>query len=132
MPPRQRWRRTTPTGGRPAAYARTSQNASTCGPSSPDSGVPQLGNDPSIQWQLRSVLDLPANQELDIAVRHVGALPNPAVPAYTALDARWAWRAMPGFEVSIVGQNLADAKHVEWSNRAEVARSVFLYLRWSR
>ena len=98
---------------------------------SPDSGLPQLGNDPSVQWQLRSTVDLPMNQEIDVAVRHVAALPNPTVPAYTALDARWAWRMRPGLEVSIVGQNLADPRHVEWGNRAEVARSVFLYVRWA-
>ena len=98
---------------------------------SADTGIPQLGNDPSVQWQVRSTVDLAANQELDIAVRHVGALPSPTVPAYTALDARWAWRVRPGFEVSIVGQNLADPAHVEWGNRAEVERSVFLYLKWS-
>jgi iron complex outermembrane receptor protein len=100
-------------------------------PGSSDTGIPQLGNDPSVQWQVRSTLDLPRNQELDIAVRHVGALPRPTVPSYTAIDARWSWRPRPGLELSLVGQNLADPEHVEWGNRAEVARSVFVYGRWS-
>jgi iron complex outermembrane receptor protein len=36
-----------------------------------------------------------------------------------------------GLEVSVVGQNLADPRHVEWSNRGEIPRSVFVNLRWS-
>ncbi|HEY8243394.1 MAG TPA: TonB-dependent receptor, partial [Casimicrobiaceae bacterium] len=98
---------------------------------STDAGLSQLGNDPAVQWQVRSTLDLAYNQEVDVAVRHVGALPDPTVPSYTALDARWAWRARPGLEISIVGQNLTDPRHVEWGNRGEVARSVFVNVRWS-
>jgi len=98
---------------------------------STDAGLNQLGNDPAVQWQLRSTLDLAFGQEVDIAVRHVGALPDPTVPSYTALDARWAWRARPGLELSVVGQNLADPRHVEWGNRGEVARSIFVNVRWS-
>ena len=98
---------------------------------SADTGVSQLGNDPSVQWQVRSTLDLAHDQELDVAVRHVGALPDPAVRSYTALDARWAWRARPGLEVSLVGQNLGDPRHVEWGNRGEIPRSFFVNLRWS-
>ncbi|MEO8484963.1 MAG: TonB-dependent receptor [Betaproteobacteria bacterium] len=101
---------------------------------SPDTGLQQLVNDPAVQWQVRSTLDLPSNQEIDLAVRHVGALPDPTVPAYTAFDARWAWRPRAGLEVSVTGQNLFDPRHPEWGssvNRAEVGRSVFANLRWS-
>jgi iron complex outermembrane receptor protein len=98
---------------------------------STDTGLTQLGNDPAVQWQVRSTLDLAYNQEVDVAVRRVGALPDPTVPSYTALDARWAWRATPGLEVSVVGQNLADPRHVEWGNRGEIPRSVFVHVRWS-
>jgi iron complex outermembrane receptor protein len=98
---------------------------------SADTGVNQLGNDPAVQWQVRSTLDLARDQEINVAVRHVGALPDPRVPGYTALDASWAWRPRRGLEVSVVGQNLADPRHVEWGNRGEVPRSVFVNLRWS-
>jgi iron complex outermembrane receptor protein len=101
------------------------------GAGSPDTGVSQLGNDPAVQWQVRSTLDLAHDQEFNVAVRHVGALPEPTVPGYTALDASWTWRPRRGLEVAVVGQNLADPRHVEWGNRAEVPRSVFVSLRWS-
>ena len=99
-----------------------------------DAGIPQLGNDPSVQWQARSTLDLGDRQEIDVAVRHVAALPNPVVPAYTAVDARWAWRATRELEVSLTGQNLFDPRHPEWGpsiNRAEVERSFFLRVQWA-
>ncbi|HEY8242567.1 MAG TPA: TonB-dependent receptor [Casimicrobiaceae bacterium] len=98
---------------------------------STDTGLSQLGNDPAVQWQVRSTLDLAYNQEVDIAVRHVGALPEPTVRSYTALDARWAWRPRSGLEVSVVGRNLADPRHVEWGNRGEIPRSFFANVRWS-
>jgi iron complex outermembrane receptor protein len=98
---------------------------------SADSGLTQLGNDPAVQWHARSTFDFAYDQEVDVAVRHVGALPDPTVRGYTALDARWAWRPRAGVEVSVVGLNLADPRHVEWGNRGEIPRSVFVNLRWS-
>src|SRR5205814_1238034 len=75
----------------------------------PDSGDPNVsaaGNDPAHQWLLRSSFDLPNRTELDIGVRRVGALPNPSVPAYTAVDVRYAWRLLRELEIALVGQNL--------------------------
>jgi iron complex outermembrane receptor protein len=67
-------------------------------------------------------------------VRHVGALPDPRVPSYTALDVRVGWRVAAGAEVSVAAQNLLDAAHPESGaapGRAEVPRSVYAQLRLS-
>ncbi|HXC39348.1 MAG TPA: TonB-dependent receptor [Burkholderiales bacterium] len=103
-------------------------------------GPPGAGNDPSSQWSLRSSYDVPAGKlfgrgEFDITLRRVGALPNPSVPAYTALDARYGWTVRPGVEVSLVGQNLLDAAHPEFgapATRSEIGRALFVRLELSR
>jgi iron complex outermembrane receptor protein len=83
---------------------------------------------------LRAGLNLPHRQELDVIVRRVGALPDPAVPSYTAVDLRFGWAVRPGVELSIVGQNLFDGSHPEFNaalNRKEIPRNVALRVRWS-
>ena len=96
-------------------------------------GPRALGNDPSYQWLLRSALDLSPKHELDITVRRVGALPNPAVPAYTAVDARLGWRVSKNAELSLALQNLIGDAHPEFAQlnvQGEYGRSVFLELLW--
>ena len=63
-----------------------------------------------------------------------GRLRNPVVPAYTALDARWAWRISRALEVSFTAQNLFDPGHPEFdaaATRSEFERGAFLGLRWT-
>jgi iron complex outermembrane receptor protein len=96
-------------------------------------GLAAQGNDPKHWWVARSSWDLGTRHELDLMVRHVGALPNPSVPAYTAVDARFGWRALPGLEFSLTGQNLFDRRHPEWGaapGRPEFERSVFAKVLW--
>jgi iron complex outermembrane receptor protein len=103
------------------------------GSTDPD-GPSQLGNDPNYQWSLRSALNLPYRQELDVAVRRVAALPFPAVSAYTAVDLRYGWRMSHTVELSVAAQNLFDPEHAEFGavpGNSEVGRSVLLQLRWS-
>jgi iron complex outermembrane receptor protein len=100
----------------------------------PGSAV-QLANDPRNRATLGLAWDLAANMEFDAHLRRVGALPNPAVPAYTALDVRWGWRPQPNLELSLAVRNLTDRAHVEWgaaASRAEVGRSVLLKAVWRR
>ena len=90
------------------------------------------GNDPDNWWKLRASLDLGSRTELDVMVRHYDPLPNPAVPEYTAVDARLAWRATRTLELSLIGQNLTDKRHPEWGfapGRPEFERAVFVKLR---
>ncbi|MFO1397324.1 MAG: TonB-dependent receptor [Burkholderiales bacterium] len=97
-------------------------------------GFGQLGNDPAMQWNARSSWDITPTLALDVMARGVSALPAPAVPAYTAVDARLAWRPTRSFEVSLTGQNLCDPRHAEWGaapNRAEFGRAFFLAFQWT-
>lgn len=97
-------------------------------------GASNLGNDPKHQWSIRSSFDLPHGQELDVTVRRVASLPEPAVPAYTAVDARYGWRVNDKVELSVSVRNLLDDDHAEFNaapDRSEIARSVLLQLRWT-
>lgn len=101
----------------------------------PDSGtgVSVAGNDPKRQFSLRSSHELGAGREFDLLVRYVSALPDPAVPSYTAFDARYAWRPRAGLELSVSVQNLFDDRHPEFGDpddRSEIERSVFVRVTW--
>ena len=66
-------------------------------------------------------------------MRANGALPNPPVPSYVAVDARLARTVSRGVELSLAGFNLFDRSHPEFNAapaRSEVARSFALKLRW--
>jgi len=97
-------------------------------------GPSALGNDARQQWQLRASLQLPQQQALEMGLRRVGALPDPAVPAYTALDLSYLWQLRRGLELSVVGQNLLGRRHAEIGTapgRSVIPRSAFVMLRWS-
>jgi len=96
-------------------------------------GPSALGNDPAHQWMLRSALNITDRHEFDVMVRHVGALPSPGVPAYTAVDARFGWKLTRDAELSLTAQNLFGPGHVEFGQLAtgsELQRGVFLKLLW--
>lgn len=91
-------------------------------------------SDPTHYWQVRSSYDIGTGQDLDVTLRHVGALPRPGVPAYTAVDARWGWRIRRGVELSIIGQNLFDPRHAEFgapATRSEYERSLAVRVVWT-
>jgi iron complex outermembrane receptor protein len=88
-------------------------------------------NDPGSWWMLRSSHDLTANTEFDLTVRHVSALPQPSVPAYTQVDMQLGWRMRPGVELSLIGRNLAGGRHAEFGpapTRVEFERAIFARL----
>jgi iron complex outermembrane receptor protein len=89
--------------------------------------------DPSNHWMLRSSYDVAPGQELDLTVRHSGALKAPAVPAYTTLDLRYGWQIQRNLELSVTAQNLLDRAHTEFGAGAGASvfeRSVFVRLAW--
>ncbi len=97
-------------------------------------GTSGAGNDPAHTWQLRTAWDINANTTLDITLRHVGALPRPAVPDYHALDLRLGWKIRPGLELAVGARNLG-GKHPEFGtlpNRSEMGSRAFLNLLWKR
>jgi len=92
-------------------------------------------SDPNHYWSVRSSYDLGEGHEFDVTLRHVGALPKPAVPAYTAVDARYGWRVGPGLDLSLIAQNLFDPRHAEFgapATRSEYERALAVRLVWTR
>jgi iron complex outermembrane receptor protein len=116
-----------------AGYTMQNQKRTLVDGSTDVAGLAALGNDPSHWWQLRSSWDLGPRVEFDLMARGVGALPNPAVPAYTAVDARLGWRVTSAVELSLAAQNLFDRSHPEWgvaAGRPEFQRGIFAKLLW--
>ena len=108
-------------------------------PESTDPNGPRaLGNDPRHQWMLRSAYNFTHRHELDVAVRRVSELPNPAVPAYTAVDVRLGWRINREFEWSLTARNLFGSGQIEFISgnnpalASVIERSVFLKLLWQQ
>jgi iron complex outermembrane receptor protein len=95
-------------------------------------GVGQAGNDPRGHALLNSALDLGHSQSLDLSIRHVGKLPDPALPAYTEMSARYAWRPSDAWELSLRGVNLLHDTHREYPAPygSRIERGVFAEARW--
>jgi iron complex outermembrane receptor protein len=86
-----------------------------------------LSINPEHQFLLQSMIDLPANFELDIIGRYTDGLPQTTateeVPSYGTINARLAWH-YKSFEISLNGQNLLEKHHVEFGSQ-RIPRSVF-------
>lgn len=96
-------------------------------------GVSGAGNDPAYTWQLRSQLALSPHSDFDLMARRVSALPNPTVPGYTAVDARFALRLERDLELSLTAQNLFDRNHPEFGSavgRSQIPAGIFVKLLW--
>jgi iron complex outermembrane receptor protein len=89
-------------------------------------GVGQAADDPSSHATLTSSMSFPHHLSFDASFRYVGALPSPALPHYTNLDARVGWQASSAVELSIRGSNLLHARHFELPAPAgeQITRSV--------
>jgi iron complex outermembrane receptor protein len=97
-------------------------------------GPSALGNDPTHQWTLRSAWELTPALEVDVSLRRTAALPDPAVPAYSAVDVRLGWQARSDLSLSLVARNLLDRQHPEFgaaAGRSEIARSLFVQATWA-
>jgi iron complex outermembrane receptor protein len=99
------------------------------GHSSTSASFAALGNDPEHQFVLQSMMDLPAHFQLDVTARYVAELPNYQVPSYFTADVRIAWQ-YKRFEVALVGQNLFDNQHPEFTSAQEIPRSIFGKVTW--
>ena len=82
------------------------------------------------RWHLHDDFDL--NGSLGFVDR----VPDADVGSYTRLDLGLTWRPRPGLEVSLWGQNLIDAHHVEMTDpflqgiEIDVPRSAYLRVSW--
>jgi iron complex outermembrane receptor protein len=94
------------------------------------------GTSPTEQFNLRSYLNLPHNIQFDTMLYFVGGLPTFSVPAYTRLDSRIAWRPAERLELSVVGQNLSQSYHLEFTSAnqgilaTQVKRSFYAKVTW--
>jgi iron complex outermembrane receptor protein len=83
--------------------------------------------DPTNQFSVRSSFDLPNDIDIDVGGRYVEKVAG--ANGYFVADVRVGWRPTPNWEVSVVGQNLLSANHVEnsnvFSNRAYVGPEVY-------
>ncbi len=97
-------------------------------------GPGTVGKDPSHTLQLRSSFNLGDDKEFDLMLRKVGALSEPDVPGYTALDARFGWRLRRAVELSVFGQNLngAQGEYGPLATRTHVGRALGVKLVWQR
>jgi iron complex outermembrane receptor protein len=90
------------------------------------------GNDPRTHWNLNSFWELGRGVDLFVGLRHVSALPQPGVPAYTAVDARLGWHVSRSVELGVLLRNL-NGDHVEWGaapGAVAFRRSAQLQLVW--
>ena len=121
------------------------------GPNSLDIGTaPQImGSSPEHQFYAQSSLDFAKVLQFDADLRYVSKLPGQTagpqgalypVQAYTTADARFGWRIVPQFDISVVGRNLLQPHHPEFgsdpsadNNVAFVGmkRIVYLRLTWT-
>jgi iron complex outermembrane receptor protein len=107
-------------------------------PSSQDDTARMIPFDtPTHQLQLHSFLTVTKALQVDSAVYHVGNLLDNGggpTPSYTRLDTRIGWLAGRGLEISLIGQNLLSATHLEFHDdlmlRTLVARRVLTKLTW--
>lgn len=81
-------------------------------------GIALAGDDPTYQASVGSTIDLSREWLLNVNLRRIGALPNPASPAYTEADARVAWKVSRSAEISLTGSNLLHAHHLEFGTAA--------------
>lgn len=83
------------------------------------------GNNPRHQAGLFSQFDLTDTVQLDGWLRHVDDLGELGISDYTELDLRFGWKVRPATQLSLVGQNLLDAEHREFSGGTGIERSLY-------
>jgi iron complex outermembrane recepter protein len=99
-------------------------------------GIALAGDDPSYQIALRSTMTFARDGSLYLDLRHIGALPNPASPSYTELNAHVSWAASRAITWALTGSNLLHPHHLEFGTTAaplqlgatgvESGRNIFL------
>ena len=94
------------------------------------------GRVPRHRASLRSAWTLSDGSQLDLWLKYTSRLGNPAVPAYTGLDLRYAVRIGSEMDIAVIGQNLLDRRHPEFVSETlpiqatEIGRSLMLKATW--
>lgn len=93
-------------------------------------------NSPHHQLFVRSSIDLPHNWQWDLGLRYVDELEGLGVDSYWVMDIRLAWQPFENLELAIVGLNLLDNQHPEFTptviatQQTEVQHSVYGIVTW--
>ncbi len=94
------------------------------------------GQSPQYQFFAQSQFNLPHGFEFDQTLRFSDKLKNLNIPSYMRLDLRIGYHPQENIEISLVGQNLLDPRHPEFSAEttgivpSEVPRSFYGKLTW--
>ena len=89
----------------------------------PDRGAPRN------MLSMRSSWDVTSKLDFDLWLRYVDSVPEKKVSSYATLDARLAYRMTDQLELALVGQNLFEDHHQEFSD-LEVDRSIYAKIDW--
>ncbi len=96
------------------------------------------GSSPHNQVYLRSSHDLRPELQFDVIGRYVDALTGIGVPGYFEVDSRLGWQATKHWDFSLVGQNLINSHHLEFTDSqgglvsTQVRRGVYAMATWTR
>ena len=94
------------------------------------------GENPIHQLSVRSYQDLSAILRLDVTGRYVDDLPRLDIGHYLTFDIHLGWHPSNGLELSLVGQNLLDSPHPEFTALpfgvlpSEVQAGIYSALAW--
>jgi iron complex outermembrane receptor protein len=94
------------------------------------------GDIPTHQAQLRSNVNLPWHWEWTTSAYFVGRLAAPKIASYTRLDVNLVWHPSDKMSLGLVGQNLLQGLHQEYSGSvltltpSLVRRSAYARLTW--
>lgn len=99
--------------------------------------------DPVHQLSFRGAFDITSTVNFDAWVRYVDSIaglntlfsPERKVDSYVALDLRLAWKPVRNLELSVVGQNLNNASHLEYieevfASPKQLERSIYGKILW--
>ena len=92
-------------------------------------------NTPTHQYGASVHINLPKNIQVNNHIYYNHKIQNGSIPSYYRWDSNVKWQVRDNFEVSLVGQNLTDAQHQEftaftYSNQANIGRSVYVKLNY--
>ena len=107
-------------------------------PSSSDTtSVPEAqGGSPDHSAQIRSHLALPRAFSWDSSAYFVDRLTDPRVPSYTRIDSGLSWQFAEKARLSMIGQNLARDRHIEFVDltgsvrTTQIKRGAYAELSW--
>ncbi len=95
------------------------------------------GSSPKHEASLQSGLDFAKVLSFDLTYRYVSILPALKVESYSTADARFDWQVRKEFKLSVVGTNLLQPHHIEYSGvdpgpDIGIKRSAYGQITWTR